>query len=150
MEHNLLFSVLKMLYFVNYNVNKLQKHSIHRNQKLIAFIPSVSSQAAITPHHRRTIAIMVKSKGISTANAYVCHLSSELYKLAEDELRETKATRDNALKAMREWIATNPRITTVRLGMRVYLLFASCMKLLNGFDCRLWLCKIISVCSTCL
>lgn len=56
------------------------------------------------------------SKGITPADDYQFTLSTELEEIAESELRETKSSRDHALKAMREWIATNPRINTARLG----------------------------------
>lgn len=56
------------------------------------------------------------SKGITPADDYKFTLSNELKEIAETELRETKSNRDHALKAMRDWIATNPRINTARLG----------------------------------
>lgn len=56
------------------------------------------------------------SKGITPADDYKFTLTNELKEIAEAELRETKSNRDHALKAMRDWIATNPRINTARLG----------------------------------
>lgn len=56
------------------------------------------------------------SKGITDADEYVFTLSDELKQMAENELRETPATRDFALKALRDWIETNPRIASVRMG----------------------------------
>lgn len=55
-------------------------------------------------------------KGITVADAYAFELSDELKALAETELRETSATRDFALTALREWIESNPRIAAARLG----------------------------------
>lgn len=49
-------------------------------------------------------------------NNYEFRLSNELKVLAETELRETCATRDFALKALRDWIETNPRIAAARMG----------------------------------
>lgn len=56
------------------------------------------------------------SKGTTEADKYVFQLSDDLKKLAEVELRETAATRDFALKALRDWIESNPRIAAARLG----------------------------------
>lgn len=56
------------------------------------------------------------SKGITDADKYVFKLSDDLKEMAENELRETAATRDFALKALREWIESNPRIVAARLG----------------------------------
>lgn len=56
------------------------------------------------------------SKGITDADNYICTLSDETRKIAETELRETNSSREHALAALREWVATNPRITTMRLG----------------------------------
>lgn len=56
------------------------------------------------------------SKGITDADEYVFKLSDDLKSLAEQELRETAATRDFALKALRDWIESNPRIAAARLG----------------------------------
>lgn len=56
------------------------------------------------------------SKGITSIDDYVFTLSNELKELAENELRETSSTRDHALKAMRDWIMSNPRISNIRLG----------------------------------
>lgn len=56
------------------------------------------------------------AKGITPIDNYVFTLSDELKEMAENELRETSSNRDHALKAMREWIMTNPRISNIRLG----------------------------------
>lgn len=45
---------------------------------------------------------------------YVCNLSDKYRKIAESELKETDEVRENAIKAMREWIATNPNIISCR------------------------------------
>lgn len=47
---------------------------------------------------------------------YECPLSSETQKMAKEELREDKNTRDQALEQMRDWIKMNPRIQNCRLG----------------------------------
>lgn len=56
------------------------------------------------------------SKGITDVDNYKFKLSDELKAVAETELRETKSARDFGLKALRDWIKTNPRIIAVRLG----------------------------------
>ncbi|KAL6442244.1 hypothetical protein ACFW04_002485 [Cataglyphis niger] len=48
---------------------------------------------------------------------YVCTLSEETQKIAKEELREDKNTRDQALEQMRNWIKMNPRIQNCRLGV---------------------------------
>lgn len=47
---------------------------------------------------------------------YECTLPEEIQKMAKDELREDKNTRDQALEQMRNWIKMNPRIQNSRLG----------------------------------
>lgn len=59
---------------------------------------------------------MIMSKGITDIDEYVCTLSDELQELAKEELRETPAHREFAMKALREWIESHPRISAVRLG----------------------------------
>lgn len=59
---------------------------------------------------------MPLTKGTNAADEYVFKLSDDLKVMAENELRETAATRDFALNALREWIETNPRIAASRLG----------------------------------
>lgn len=56
------------------------------------------------------------SKATTVADNYEFRLSKELKVLAETELRETCATRDFALKALRDWIESNPRIASARMG----------------------------------
>lgn len=56
------------------------------------------------------------SKSISEIDDYHFTLSDELRRIAEVELRETKSTRENALRAIREWILKNPRIQLTRMG----------------------------------
>lgn len=56
------------------------------------------------------------SKGITDADEYVFGLSDDLKQIAASELRESAATRDFALKALRDWIEANPRIASARLG----------------------------------
>lgn len=52
---------------------------------------------------------------------YECTLSEETQKIAKDELREDKNTRDQALEQMRNWIKMNPRIENCRLGKTIIL-----------------------------
>lgn len=56
------------------------------------------------------------SKGTTEADSYTFQLDDELKQMAETELRETCATRDFAMKALRDWIESNPRIAAARLG----------------------------------
>ena len=56
------------------------------------------------------------SKGITDADTYNFELSDELREMVKTELRETDATRSFAINAIREWIQTNPRIASVRVG----------------------------------
>lgn len=46
---------------------------------------------------------------------YKCTLSNELLEILENEIRETKELREEAIKAMRDWAMANPRITKTRL-----------------------------------
>lgn len=55
-------------------------------------------------------------KATTYPDNYEFRLSNELKMLAETELRETCATRDFALKALRDWIESNPRIAAARMG----------------------------------
>lgn len=56
------------------------------------------------------------TKAITTSENYEFCLSDELKIMAETELRETSATRDFALQALRDWIEANPRIAASRMG----------------------------------
>lgn len=56
------------------------------------------------------------AKAITKSDDYEFSLSDELKVMAETELRETVATRDFALQALREWIEANPRIAASRMG----------------------------------
>lgn len=59
---------------------------------------------------------MVAIEWVTEPDNYVCKLSQDTQKLAKDELREDKNTRDQALDQMRNWIKLNPRIENCRLG----------------------------------
>ena len=59
---------------------------------------------------------MVAVEWVTEPDVYVCPLSEETQKVAKDELREDKSTRDQALQQMRDWIKLNPRIKNARLG----------------------------------
>lgn len=56
-------------------------------------------------------------KATTMPDNYTFRLSDELKSLAETELRETCATREFALKAIRDWIEGHPRIATSRMGI---------------------------------
>lgn len=56
------------------------------------------------------------AKAITKSDDYEFTLSDELKEMSETELRETSATRDFALQAVREWIEANPRIAASRMG----------------------------------
>lgn len=53
---------------------------------------------------------------VTDEDEYECILSEDTRKMAKDELREDKNTRDQALEQMRNWIKMNPRIQNCRLG----------------------------------
>lgn len=53
---------------------------------------------------------------VADEDNYECPLSIETQKIAKEELREDKNTRDQALEQMRNWIKMNPRIQNCRLG----------------------------------
>jgi hypothetical protein len=54
---------------------------------------------------------------------YVWTLSDELKEIAEKELRETAETRSHSIKAMRDWIMSNPRIEKCRMDSKFILRF---------------------------
>lgn len=60
--------------------------------------------------------LTMMKKATTNPDNYEFRLSKELKILSETELRETCATRDFALKALRDWIETNPRIAASRMG----------------------------------
>ena len=53
---------------------------------------------------------------VTEEDKYKCPLSEETQKIAKDELREDKNTRDQALEQIRNWIKLNPRIENSRMG----------------------------------
>ena len=59
---------------------------------------------------------------VTEGDSYECSLSKETQKLAKEELREDKNTRDQALEQIRNWIKLNPRIQNCRLGERIIIL----------------------------
>lgn len=59
---------------------------------------------------------MGSSEYVTEEDAYECSLSEETQKMAKDELREDKNTRDQALEQVRNWIKLNPRIENSRMG----------------------------------
>lgn len=87
------------------------------------------SQISLRYTHRHSLpAIRIMSKAITPPDEYVPSLSAELYAKAEQELRETEASRAHALQAMRDWCASNARITTCRLDARFLLRFLRAKK----------------------
>lgn len=54
---------------------------------------------------------------------YEWSLSDDLKKMVEEELRETAALRDSALRTMREWAIKNQRVISVRLDSKFLLRF---------------------------
>lgn len=53
---------------------------------------------------------------VTAEDEYECPLSEDTQKLAKEELREDKNTRDQALEQIRNWIKLNPRIENSRMG----------------------------------
>lgn len=68
------------------------------------------------------------SKSTTPIVKYICTLSNETIKVAEEELRETEHTRNNALEAIREWAEQNPRIVKIRLDSSYLLRFLRAKK----------------------
>ncbi|KYN34130.1 Alpha-tocopherol transfer protein-like protein [Trachymyrmex septentrionalis] len=66
--------------------------------------------------------------GAADEDNYECPLSMETQKIAKEELREDKNTRDQALEQMRNWIKMNPRIQNCRLDAQFLLRFLRCKK----------------------
>ncbi|XP_055626042.1 retinaldehyde-binding protein 1-like isoform X2 [Toxorhynchites rutilus septentrionalis] len=63
------------------------------------------------------------TKAINPPDNYKFPYSDELRKIAEEELGETDAKRDHALKMIREWAETNPRIEKIRMDSTFLLKF---------------------------
>jgi hypothetical protein len=53
---------------------------------------------------------------VSEEDEYVCPLSKDTQRVAEEELRETEVSREQSLTQTRDWIKNNPKITNCRLG----------------------------------
>ena len=68
---------------------------------------------------------------VTPEDNYECSLSEETQKLAKEELREDKNTRDQALEQVRNWIKLNPRIQNCRLGERTTYIFLYYFTLFN-------------------
>lgn len=60
---------------------------------------------------------------LTEADAYVCPLSEDAQKIAEDQLRETTSSRTQAIESVRKWLEQNPRIMSVRLDSSFLLRF---------------------------
>lgn len=67
--------------------------------------------------------LQYQAKSITPVDDYVCTLSDELKRLAEEELRETDEIRSHAITAMRDWIMSNPRIEKCRMDSKFILRF---------------------------
>lgn len=65
----------------------------------------------------------MSKKSLTPVDTYVFNLSKELQALAEDELRESESTRTQAIKSLRDWIESNPRIELTRMDARFLLRF---------------------------
>lgn len=64
-----------------------------------------------------------QEKSVTPVDEYVFTMSNELKEMAEIELRETEEIRTNAIKAMRDWAISNPRIVKIRLDSNFLLQF---------------------------
>ncbi|XP_011497998.1 PREDICTED: alpha-tocopherol transfer protein-like [Ceratosolen solmsi marchali] len=60
---------------------------------------------------------------VTEEDDYACTLSEDTQKMAKEELREDKNTRDQALEQVRNWIKLNPRIENSRMDGRFILRF---------------------------
>ncbi|XP_067013739.2 clavesin-2 [Anabrus simplex] len=76
---------------------------------------------------------MASRTWLTEPDEYECKLSLETQRIAKEELREDKATRDQALQQMRDWVKTNPRIVNCRLDSNFLLRFLRTKK----FSCPL-------------
>ncbi|XP_014225739.1 alpha-tocopherol transfer protein-like [Trichogramma pretiosum] len=65
---------------------------------------------------------------VTPEDDYDCQLSEETQKMAKDELREDKNTRDQALEQLRSWLKLNPRVENSRMDARFLLRFLRCKK----------------------
>lgn len=65
---------------------------------------------------------------VTEGDNYECSLPKETQKLAKEELREDKNTRDQALEQIRNWIKLNPRIQNCRLGERIISSFSKIIR----------------------
>ncbi|XP_026317843.1 alpha-tocopherol transfer protein-like [Hyposmocoma kahamanoa] len=60
---------------------------------------------------------------LTEADDYKCPLSEETQGIAEEELRETKSARSQALSAIRNWMQQNPKFKAVRMDANFLLRF---------------------------
>jgi hypothetical protein len=67
--------------------------------------------------------VQYQAKSTTPVDDYVWTLSDELKKIAEKELRETEQIRSHSIKAMRDWIVSNPRIEKCRMDSKFILRF---------------------------
>lgn len=67
--------------------------------------------------------LQYQAKSITPVDEYVCTLSEELQKQAQEELGETPEIRDRSLKEFRDWILNNPRIEKCRMDSKFILRF---------------------------
>ncbi|KAJ8682093.1 hypothetical protein QAD02_017885 [Eretmocerus hayati] len=65
---------------------------------------------------------------VTEEDKYECPLSEDTQKMAKEELREDKNTRDQALDQIRSWIKQNPRIENSRMDAKFILKFLRCKK----------------------
>ena len=63
------------------------------------------------------------SKSVQEYEPYEFSLSKELDEMAAAELREDAGTREFALNGLREWLEANDRISSIRMGMILLIIF---------------------------
>lgn len=57
---------------------------------------------------------------LTPADDYICTLPADTQRIAREELREDYSNRNQSIKALREWILQNPRISNCRLGNNLF------------------------------
>lgn len=79
--------------------------------------------------HKNLIYVQIKNefqyqkKSLTNMDEYKFSLSEELQALAKEELRETEEVRQNAIKALSDFVLKNPRIKVTRLDATFLLRF---------------------------
>ncbi|XP_058805531.1 alpha-tocopherol transfer protein-like [Phymastichus coffea] len=65
---------------------------------------------------------------VTEEDVYQCALPEDTQKMAKEELREDRNTRDQALEQVRNWIRMHPRIENCRMDAKWLLKFLRCKK----------------------